>query len=64
MVVLHGPQIVGLTPEPKRLEGATVVWSCHVGIDQPNDLARAAWEFLRPYVQAADAFVFSRSTYC
>jgi trehalose synthase len=63
VVVLHDPQTVGLAPELKRL-GATVVWSCHVGVDQPNDLARSAWEFLRPYVQAADAYVFSRPAYC
>jgi trehalose synthase len=63
VVVLHDPQTVGLAPELKRL-GATVVWSCHVGIDQPNDLARTAWDFLRPYVQAADAYVFSRPAYC
>jgi trehalose synthase len=63
VVVLHDPQTVGLAPELKRL-GATVVWSCHVGVDQPNDLARTAWEFLRPYVQAADAYVFSRPAYC
>jgi trehalose synthase len=63
VVVLHDPQTAGLAPELKRL-GATVVWSCHVGIDQPNDLARTAWDFLRPYVQAADAYVFSRPAYC
>jgi trehalose synthase len=63
VVVLYDPQTIGLAPELKRL-GATVVWSCHVGIDQPNDLARTAWEFLRPYVQAADAYVFSRPAYC
>jgi trehalose synthase len=63
VVVLHDPQTVGLAPELKRL-GTTVVWSCHVGVDQPNDLARSAWDFLRPYVQAADAYVFSRPTYC
>ena len=63
VVVLHDPQTVGLAPELKRL-GATVVWSCHVGIDQPNALARVAWAFLRPYVQAADAYVFSRPAYC
>jgi trehalose synthase len=63
VVVLHDPQTVGLAPELKRL-GATVVWSCHVGVDQPNDLARAAWDFLRPYVRAADAYVFSRPAYC
>ena len=63
VVVLHDPQTAGLAPELKRL-GATVVWSCHVGIDQPNNLARAAWDFLRRYVQAADAYVFSRPAYC
>ncbi len=40
------------------------MWSCHVGIDQPNDLARSAWDFLRQYVVAADAYVFSRPAYC
>jgi len=63
VVFLHDPQTAGLAPELKRL-GASVVWSCHVGVDQPNDLARAAWDFLRPYVRAADAFVFSRPAYC
>ena len=63
VVFLHDPQTAGLAPELKRL-GATVVWSCHVGIDQPNDLARTAWEFLRPAVQEADAYVFSRPAYC
>jgi trehalose synthase len=63
VVVLHDPQTAGLVPPLKR-QGATVIWSCHVGIDEPNDLARTAWEFLRPAVQQADAYVFSRSAYC
>jgi trehalose synthase len=63
VVFLHDPQTAGLVPELKRL-GTTVVWSCHVGIDQPNDLARTAWDLLRPYVLAADAYVFSRPAYC
>jgi trehalose synthase len=63
VVVLHDPQTAGLAPALKQ-QGATVIWSCHVGVDQPNDLARMAWEFLRPAVQQADAYVFSRSAYC
>jgi trehalose synthase len=63
VVVLHDPQTAGLVPALKR-QGAVVNWSCHVGIDTPNDLARTAWEFLRPAVQEADAYVFSRATYC
>jgi trehalose synthase len=62
VVVLHDPQTAGLAPGLKRL-GAGVVWSCHVGVDTPNDLARTAWDFLRSYVRAADAYVFSRAAY-
>jgi trehalose synthase len=63
VVVLHDPQTAGLVPALKR-QGATVIWSCHVGIDQPNELARTAWEFLRPAIEQADAYVFSRAAYC
>jgi trehalose synthase len=59
IVYLHDPQTAGLVGLVKAI-GATVVWRCHVGLDLPNDLAREAWEFLRPYVDSADAYVFSR----
>src|SRR5215204_5272607 len=62
VVVLHDPQTAELVPALKQ-QGATVIWSCHVGVDQPNDLARTAWEFLRPAAQQADAYVFSRAAY-
>jgi trehalose synthase len=61
-VVLHDPQTLGLAPT-LRESGAQVVWSCHVGVDEPNDLAREAWEFLRPYVDSTDAQIFSRRSY-
>jgi trehalose synthase len=56
---LHDPQTAGLI-EAVQAAGAIAVWRCHVGLDLPNDLARAAWEFLRSYVSPADAYVFSR----
>jgi trehalose synthase len=59
VVILHDPQTAGMT-RAVREAGAKVVWRCHVGLDVPNDLARDAWAFLRPYVVDADAFVFSR----
>jgi trehalose synthase len=46
----------------KRL-GVPVVWRCHVGIDSPGELSRRAWSFLRPYVEPADAYVFSREAF-
>ena len=60
VVFCHDPQTAGLVA-PLRDVGATVVWRCHVGLDMPNDLARGAWDFLRPYVEPADAYVFSRA---
>jgi trehalose synthase len=59
IVFCHDPQTAGLVA-PVQEVGATVVWRCHVGLDLPNDLARGAWDFLRPYVAPAAAYVFSR----
>jgi trehalose synthase len=61
-VLLHDPQTAGLV-RPLRELGARVVWRCHVGLDVPNALARSAWDFLRPYVTDAEAYVFSRSAF-
>ncbi len=62
VAILHDPQTAGLIPELVR-RGSCAVWRCHVGIDEPNDVARAAWRFLLPYVGAAHACVFSRRAY-
>ena len=60
IVILHDPQTAGLAAAVRET-GATVIWRCHVGLDSANDYAREAWDFLRGYVLAADAFVFSRA---
>jgi trehalose synthase len=62
VVILHDPQTAGLVSRLKR-SGAAVVWRSHVGAEEPNELVHAAWEFLAPYVEAADACVFSRHAY-
>jgi trehalose synthase len=62
VVILHDPQTAGLIGPLKRT-GACVVWRCHIGLDEPNDLARKAWDFLRPDVEQADAYVFSRDAF-
>jgi trehalose synthase len=61
-VILHDPQTAGMVPA-LRERGVPVVWRCHVGVDAPNDLARDAWAFLKPYAEAADAIVFSREAF-
>ncbi|HZU61002.1 MAG TPA: hypothetical protein VE983_08555, partial [Solirubrobacteraceae bacterium] len=59
IVILHDPQTAGLV-ESVRRAGAVAIWRCHVGRDRTNGYARTAQSFLRPYMQEADAFVFSR----
>jgi trehalose synthase len=62
VVILHDPQTAGMV-RPLRERGAAVIWRCHVGLDEPNDLTREAWGFLRPYLLDAQAYVFSREAF-
>ena len=62
VVLLHDPQTAGMV-DRLRAAGALVVWRCHVGRDTSNELTDRAWDFLRPMIEDADAFVFSRSAY-
>jgi trehalose synthase len=62
IVILHDPQTAGLASRLKR-RGAVVVWRSHVGAEEPNELVHTAWDFLAPYVEDADACVFSRHAY-
>ena len=62
LVILEDPQTAGLAPILKRA-GLVVMWRCHVGADRISAPVEEAWRFLLPYVEAADAFVFTRREY-
>jgi len=62
VVILQDPQTAGLT-NGLRARGVKVVWRSHVGVDSPNEVVRGAWEFMRPYLRDASAYVFSRGAY-
>jgi trehalose synthase len=62
IVLLHDPQTAGMV-DGLRATGVRVVWRCHVGRDTRNEQTDEAWAFLRPYIESADAFVFSREEY-
>jgi trehalose synthase len=62
VVLVHDPQPVGLVPALVDA-GVPVVWRCHVGLDRTNEWSERAWRFLRPYVERAHAFVFSRRAF-
>jgi trehalose synthase len=59
VVFLHDPQTAGLVHH-LGAAGATVVWRCHIGIEDPGPTALRAQRFLAPYVRAADLRIFSR----
>jgi trehalose synthase len=63
VVIIHDPQPAAMIPALKREAGVPVIWRCHVGIDFPSPIARQAWRFLIPYVEHADAYVFSRRAF-
>jgi trehalose synthase len=62
IVLLHDPQPAGMV-EGLRDAGAHVVWRSHVGRDTPNEYTEQAWDFLREFIEPADAFIFSRAEY-
>jgi trehalose synthase len=62
VVIVHDPQPAGMIGW-LREAGASVIWRCHVGLDTPNEIARQTWQFLVPYVEHAQAYVFSREAF-
>jgi len=62
IVLLHDPQTAGLV-ETVRQCGAHPIWRCHIGRDTPTGLTDNGWDFLRPYLEAAEGFIFSRAQY-
>jgi trehalose synthase len=59
VVVLNDPQTAAMSV-PLQRAGASVIWSCHVGIDHDNELSRNAWSCLMPRLAGVNCFVFSR----
>ena len=62
VVFLHDPQTAGMVGGLVEA-GANVIWRCHIGADQPNAIVREAWSFLRPLIEPAHCYVFSRPQY-
>lgn len=59
VVILHDPQVAGLAEGLKR-QGATVIWRCHIGSGEESEETKRAWNFLTPFLDSVDAFIFSR----
>jgi trehalose synthase len=62
IVDIHDPQPAGLLPHVVSAD-VKVIWRCHIGVDRPGELARGAWDFMRRYIEDADAYIFSRKPF-
>jgi len=63
VLILHDPQTLGMI-EPLESTEALTLWRCHVGHFGEHDrVAEDTWTFLRPYVEQADATIFSREAF-
>jgi len=62
IVILHDPQTIGLAEELSR-HGARVVWRCHIGQSESLPEADKGWNFLAPYLEYAESYIFSRKEY-
>jgi trehalose synthase len=58
VVFLHDPQTLGLAGSLRPIV-SSIVWRCHIGIDEQNDTSRSARSFLRGFLTPLDARVFS-----
>jgi trehalose synthase len=54
-IIVHDPQPAALAMLADR-KGAQWIWRCHIDTSRPNP---EAWEFLRPFLSAYDAAVFT-----
>ncbi len=62
IALLHDPQTAGLVAPLKRA-GLHVVWRCHIGSDDHDSYVKRSWDFLEPYLEAADGYVFTREQF-
>lgn len=62
VVIVHDPQPLGLIRHLSTL-GVRIIWTCHIGVDTPNDIVRSAWDFLRDDALAASVCTFTRRPY-
>ncbi len=61
LIVLHDPQPAAMIlAKGKEKNTAKWVWRCHIDLSNPN---AQLWEFLRPFIEAFDAAIFSSQSF-
>lgn len=62
VVLCHDPQTAGLLGAAREA-GAAAIWRCHIGPEARNAETARGEDFLRPYLEDAHAYVFSRAAH-
>ncbi len=63
IVVVHDPQPMPLASMIKKERRVSIIWRCHIGLEEDTEITDAVWEFLSPYTNDYDHFVFSLPAY-
>lgn len=62
VLVVHDPQPLG-AGSILAADGVRAIWRSHIGIEEESEHTRAAWQFLKPYIEEYDQTVFSAAEY-
>ncbi len=63
LLVVHDPQPLAMGKHLVEQCGVRAIWRCHVGLDERNAATRAAWRFLRPWIEGYASAAFSAPEY-
>ncbi len=63
IVVVHDPQPMPLAAMIKKEKKVPIIWRCHIGLEEDTPVTKAVWDFLTPYTDDYDHFVFSLPAY-
>jgi trehalose synthase len=63
VLIVHDPQPAGVGALLKQRIGLSTIWRCHIGHDEHVPQTKAAWRFLREYLEPYDHYVFTAAEY-
>ena len=63
VVVVHDPQPMPLAAMIKKEKNVSIVWRCHIGLEDDTDITDSVWDFLSKYTDDYDHFIFSLPSY-
>lgn len=63
IVVVHDPQPMPLAAMIKKQKDVPIIWRCHIGLEEDTEITDAVWNFLSPYTDDYDHFIFSIPSY-